>query len=469
MKKLLTAILVLTLVLSCSVAVFAGCQPPTDYERTIVFYTSQGQSLEPITAVAIQNFEAKYPGWKVQHIRAGGYDDVKERVTQDLGAGLQPDLAYCYPDHVAAYIETGKVVNMSKYLLSTETVTGVVPGTATKESEGTPHDYTIGFTQEELDDFVASYYDEGYARNYTGYADYGYKKDDVLTLPFVRSTELMFYNKTALDKCGLEPATTWDELWEQCEIITDRFPTCTPLGYDSEANWFITMCAQNGWGYTSADPANHYLFNNDNTRAWLEELHGYYEEGYITTQEEYGAYTSALFIQGVDKGGLVYCIGSSGGASHQSTEAFEWGITSVPVSEGETGDRVISQGPSLVMLTGGHEVTNADEKEKMTFLFIKELLEPTFQAEFSRSSGYNPVRHSVYDIDDYADFLEETDITAVAVKVASEMEERLFTSPAFNGSSLARTQVGNALLEALVGRTDAATALQTAYRNCGGK
>ena len=42
MKKLLTAFLVLTLVLSCSVAIFAGCTPPTDYERTIVFYSSQG-------------------------------------------------------------------------------------------------------------------------------------------------------------------------------------------------------------------------------------------------------------------------------------------------------------------------------------------------------------------------------------------------------------------------------------------
>lgn len=472
MKKLLTAILVLALVLSCSVAVFAGCQPPTDYERTIVFYSSQGDDLQKVTENAIASFEAKYPGWKVQHIPVGGYDEVKSKVVSDLQGKIQPDLAYCYPDHVAQYIQTGKVVDMTKYLTSTEAVTGVVPGTATEESEGTPQEYTIGFTEKELADFVTGYYEEGYATEYTGYEDYGYTEESILTLPFVKSTELLYYNKSALDKLGFDPARTWDELWEQCVEIRKRWPSCTPLGYDSESNWFITMCAQNDWGYTSADPANHYLFNNDDVKAWLTDINEYYNKGYITTKEDYnGAYTSALFIKGVDDGGLVYCIGSSGGASHQATDKFEWGVSSIPGSmvDGKINDAVISQGPSLVMLTGGHEVTNAEEKEKMTFLFIKELLDPTFQAAFAMASGYNPARYSVADVPVYAQFLEGDTIVAAAANVAQTLNEKYFTSPAFVGSSTARTQVGNALLYAMRGEKDAATALSDAYRNCGGK
>lgn len=466
MKKVIIAILVLALMLPAATIVFSGCTPATDYEKTIVFYSSQGDKLQQKTSIAIASFEAKYPGWKVEHIPVGGYDEVKSKVVSDLTAGLQPDLAYCYPDHVAQYLQTSKVVDLNKYMTSDEKIQ------IKDENGNVTKEYTIGYTQEEIDDFVPGYYQEGYATNYSGYAEYGYSENALLTLPFVKSTELLYYNNDALKSVGLKPATTWDELWAQCATLKARYPKCTPLGYDSEANWFITMCEQNGWGYTSADANNHYLFNNNDTKAWLEKIAEYYDKGYITTQEDYGAYTSALFTKGVDDGGLVYCIGSSGGASYQATENFEWGVAPIPGStqpDGPVNYSVISQGPSLVMLSGGHNVTNVEEKEKMTFMFIKELLDPTFQASFAIESGYNPSRESVYDIEAYKTHMAGDGITAVAASVAVELSDRFFVSPAFVGSSTARLQVGNALLYALTGRKTAEKALADAYKNCGGK
>ena len=49
------------------------------------------------------------------------------------------------------------------------------------------------------------------------------------------------------------------------------------------------------------------------------------------------------------------------------------------------------------------------------------------------------------------------------------MTADFYTSPAFVGSSEARTQVGNALVYALTGEKDAAKALADAYKNCGGQ
>lgn len=467
MKKVIIAILVLALMLPATLVVVSGCSPATDYERTIVFYSSQGDKLQQKTEIAIASFEAKFPGWTVEHVAVGSYDDVKSKVVSDLQGNLQPDLAYCYPDHVAQYIQTGKVVDLNKYMTSTETIAAT-----DKEGNPTGETYTIGYSEAEIDDFVEGYYQEGFATNYTGYAEYGYSEDSLLTLPFVKSTELLYYNNTALREAGLTPATTWDELWAQAEILKERYPTCTPLGYDSEANWFITMCEQNGWGYTSADPNNHYLFNNTEVAEWLGELQTYYDKLFITTAEDYGAYTSTLFTKGVENGGLVYCVGSSGGASYQATNNFEWGVTSVPGSVREDGTvdySVISQGPSLVMLTGGHDVTNATEKEKMTFMFIKELLDPTFQASFAIESGYNPARESVYEIEAYIDHMNGTSITAVAAKVATGLSDRFFVSPAFVGSSTARLQVGNVLLYSMTGAKTPEKALQDAYVNCGGK
>lgn len=468
MKRVIIAILVLALMLPATLVVISGCSPATDYERTIVFYSSQGDKLQALTDIAIASFEAKFPGWKVEHVPVGDYDDVKDKIVTDFQGNQQPDLAYCYPDHVAQYIQTGKVVDLNKYMTSTEKIVAT-----DKEGNATGESYTVGYSEEELADFLPGYYQEGFATNYTGYAEYGYSEDSLLTLPFVKSTELMYCNLDALKAAGLEPATTWDELWEQAAILKERYPTCTPLGYDSESNWFITMCEQNGWGYTSADANNHYLFNNSDVEGWLTEIQEYYDMGYITTKEDYnGQYTSTLFVKGVENGGLVYCIGSSGGASYQATNNFKWGVTSIPGSVREDGTvdySVISQGPSLVMLTGGHDVTNATEKEKMTFMFIKELLDPTFQAGYAMESGYSPSRASVYEIPQYAQHMNGATITAVAAKVASSLSDRFFVSPAFVGSSTARTQVGNVLLHSMTGRKTPAKALQDAYAYCGGK
>lgn len=467
MKKVLGIILVLVILVPCCFAILTGCKTSTDYAHTIIFYSSQGDALQSVTANAIENFEKKYPGWKVEHVTPGGYDQVRDKIIQDFQGHQQPDVAYCYSDHVAQYLQTGNVIDLNKYIKSTDEVDTVIGEETVKK--------LVGLTEDEVNDIIPGYYKEGLAVNYGDYESYDFTAESMLTLPFVKSTELLYYNKTALDACGLTPATTWDELWAQCATIKEKYPKATPLGYDSEANWFITMAQQNGWGYTSAQ-APHYLFDNEDALAWLTQLKGYYEKGYISTQNEYGSYTSALFTKGVanDEGGCVYCIGSSGGASHQDPgKAFSWGIAPTLGSvqaDGSVNYSAISQGPSLVMLKDGRGLANADEKEMMTWLFVKELLAPQFQAAFAVASGYIPARISATD---YLTDVDANDITSVAAKVARSMSDRFFTSPAFSGldtagSSEARTQVGNVVLYSMTGRKDPDKALQDAVSNCGG-
>ena len=69
-----------------------------------------------------------------------------------------------------------------------------------------------------------------------------------------------------------------------------------------------------------------------------------------------------------------------------------------------------------------------------------------FQAEFSMASGYVPVLKSVAQNDAYAAFIGKADggdyISALSAKRCLEQESAYYTSPAFNGSSTARDQVG---------------------------
>ena len=62
------------------------------------------------------------------------------------------------------------------------------------------------------------------------------------------------------------------------------------------------------------------------------------------------------------------------------------------------------------------------------------------------ASGYVPVLKSVSENPVYASYLESADggnyISALAARVCLEQERAYYTSPAFNGSSAAREQVG---------------------------
>ena len=423
-------------------------------DKEIVLYNALGQDLENVMKPKFETFKQKY-GWTVRSVRLGGYDDLYKQCITDLQAGTAPDLGLGYADHVAAYLKSGKVVDMKPFFESTATV---------KDAAG--NDVTLGYTAAERADFVQSYLNEGKGSLFGGATQYGFTADSLLLMPYAKSTEALYYNADALQYLGVEVPQTWEEVWDICADVREHYENATPFCYDSESNWFITMCEQNGWGYTSVNEP-HYLFKNDNTIAFLTDLASKYEEGYIQTQKTYGGYTSALFTKGVENGetGCVFCVGSTGGAGHQDPAgAFTWGVAPVPgkLVNGQVVRKQISQGPSFYMFNNG------EERTKMAWLFVKEVLAPEFQGTYSMAAGYNPVRLSTYDIDEYKDWLDdETNIKAAVVKMAKGLAEAnaFYSSPVFSGSAQARLEVNAAMVYAIKGQKTAAKALTDAENN----
>ncbi|MBO7304644.1 MAG: extracellular solute-binding protein [Clostridia bacterium] len=446
MKKILSLLLAITMIVLCGATLTScggGAMPNfvvpaegfnTEEEVTITFYHTMGENLRAVLDDYIVEFNKLYPNIKVVHEQVGGYDDVRDQISTEISVGTQPNIAYCYPDHVALYNLAGAVVTLDPLMESTITV---------NRADGTTE--TLGFTSAQVNDFIKGYYDEG--RQFGNGLMY--------TLPFSKSTEVLYYNKTFFEEHDLKVPTTWAELEETCKKIKAIDPTSIPLGYDSEANWFITMCEQYGSDYTSAS-GDHYLFNNKTNKNFVKMFRSWYDKGYVTTQTIHGGYTSALFTetkQGETKSYM--CIGSSAGASHQkpADAAFEVGITSVPQINPEK-PKVISQGPSLCIFQ------NEDpQKVLASWLFVKFLTTSVeFQAEFSMESGYVPVLKSVAENELYAAFTAKADgynyVTALSAKVCLEQQAAYYTSPAFNGSSTARTQVELLFIKCLSASAD---------------
>ena len=428
--------MLLVLVMLCSTAFAAGFEVPAEgydgSEVTISFYTQQGTALQEVTSAYIAEFNKLYPNIHVEHTTLGDYDGVRDQIIADISVGGQPNVAYCYPDHVALYNLAKAVATLDDLIDSQATVT---------RADGTTE--ILGLTDEQKADFIEGYYDEG--RQFGDGLMY--------TMPFSKSTEVLYYDKTFFDANGIAVPTTWDEMEQVCAKIKELDPDSIPLGYDSESNWFITMCEQYQSPYTSAS-GEHYLFNNETNREFVKKFNEWYNKGYLTTQKLYGAYTSGLFTS--TNGVRSYMsIGSSAGAKYQRPTAnadgsypFEVGIATVPQVNLENR-KVISQGPSVCIFKKDNP-----QEVVASWLFVKYLTTNVdFQAEFSMASGYVPVIKSVTDNEVYANFLAQADgsnyIAALSAQVCLSQSDAYYTSPAFVGSSTARDQVAALLTKCL--------------------
>ena len=252
-----------------------------------------------------------------------------------------------------------------------------------------------------------------------------------------------------------------------CAKIKEIEPKCIPLGYDSESNWFITMCEQYKSPYTSAT-GDHYLFNNETNRAFVKEFNDWYNKGYLTTQGLLGAYTSGLFTT-TDEVHSYMSIGSSAGATYQRPAKgddgkypFEVGIAMIPQVD-PASPKVISQGPDVCVF-----MKENPQEVIASWLLVKYLTtNADFQAEYAASSGYVPVLKSAKDNAFYAEKLANADgfdnIAFLSAKVCLEQADAYYVSPAFNGSSTARDQVGALMKKCLVLTSDIDNQIEAAF------
>ena len=234
MKKFLSITLAIALILTSMLGLTASASEfDVGYdgsEVTIRFYHTMGSNLTTVLDDYIAEFNTIYPNIKIEYTSVGGYDDVRDQISTEITVGSQPNIAYCYQDHVALY-------NLA---LATQSLDELIDSP------------TIGLTAEEKADFVPGYYAEG-----AKFAD-----GKMYTLPMSKSTEVLYYNKTFFEQNNIAVPTTWDELEAVCAKIKEIDPKSIPLGYDSEANWFITMTEQLKSEYTSANEP-YFLFDNN--------------------------------------------------------------------------------------------------------------------------------------------------------------------------------------------------------------
>ncbi len=426
------------------VSMLAACSPAAD-DNTVVFWHSMGHEKAQTLQNVIDEYEELNPGKTIlQSSQGGTYEDLANKINLAIPAATNPTMAFAYPDNVARYINSGVVERLDQYIDS-ETL-------GFTDADGT---HTVnGEVKSGVEDFIPGYWAEGTE----------YQLDGTYSVPFYKSTEVMFYNEEYFggSKGDYTVPTTWDELVALGEqIMIDHPEKRAGFGYDSDANLLITQAAQRNIPYTvrpETDEDNPFAFKNEQFVALADELSQLILDKTMLTKGtiENNAYTSTLFTDE----DIIITIGSTGGTSYNVSANFGVGVAPAPYSNDNA--QYIQQGPSVVLFS------NATEKQKeLAWDFYKFATNSENGTRVALQNNYDPVRVSAHETDIYKNFVAaEADLFAEVCGVTTDYEDYYYVSPSFVGSDFAREEVEKILSLITISEDTPQEAVDKAYSNC---
>jgi len=384
----------------------------------------------------IEDFRKLYPNITVNLRLYTDYGKIYNDVITNISTNTTPNVCITYPDHIATYL-TGENT--------------VVPlDSLFKDKKYGLGGSEILFDSPEQDEIVPQFLKEC---SFDGH---------YYALPYMRSTEACYINKTYVEKLGytIPEKLTWDFVWEVAEAATAKDAegnylvngqkVMIPFIYKSTDNMMIQMLRQKEAGYSTK--GGEILIFNDTTRELLEEISVHAGSGAFSTFK-----ISSYPANFLNAGQCIFAIDSTAGATWMGCEApnidisedklvqFETVIMPIPQFDTEN-PQMISQGPSVCVFN------KEDPQEVMaSWIFTQYLLTNDVQIAYSQTEGYVPVTTKAQTSDEYVDYISRCgednqlyyDIKIKASRLLMDNTDNTFVTPVFNGSASLRDAAGH--------------------------
>ena len=431
-----------------------------DYEITFWAKNDTNKAQVDIYEKTISDFEELYPNIHVNLRLYTDYSKIYNDVITNIATSTTPNVCITYPDHIATYMTGENVVVPLDELLTDEKY-----GCGGSE---------IRFDAPRADEIVPKFLNEGILSGH------------YYALPFMRSTEACYVNRTYVEKLGytLPETLTWDFVWEvsekAAEYTTDETGkiktykvngqnVMIPFIYKSTDNMMIQMLKQKGAGY-SKENGEIDIFN-DTTRELLYGIADATKKGSFSTFK-----ISSYPANFLNAGQCIFAIDSTAGATWMGSKAphldispdklVEFDIEVMPIPQFDTENpSMISQGPSLCLFN------KEDSQEVLaSWFFAQFLLTNDMQIDYSETEGYIPVTTKAHNSEKYQQYLaaegsdsdEHYSVKIQAAKLLLANTENTFVTPVFNGSASLRDAAGQ-LIENVTKSTRRKETVDEAY------
>lgn len=406
-----------------------------NYELTFWAKNDTNVTQTNIYKKAIEDFTTLYPNITINLRLYTDYGRIYNDVITNIATRTTPNICITYPDHIATYLSGVNIV-----VPLDELFTDPSYGLAGSE---------LAFDSPSQEEIVPKFLEECKIN------------DQYYAVPFMRSTEACYINKTYVEALGytIPEELTWDFIWEVSEAamakddngnyLLNHQQVMIPFIYKSTDNFMIQMLRQKNAGY-STDGGDVLLFN-DTTRELLYTIAEHAKSRAFSTFK-----ISSYPANFLNAGQCLFAIDSTAGATWMGSYAplsdisedkyveFETVVMPIPQFD-PSNPQMISQGPSICIFN------KEDPQEVLaSWLFTQYLLSNEVQIAYSETEGYVPVTSKAQDSSEYQDYLsrcgEDTDlhydVKINASKLLLNNIDHTFVTPVFNGSASLRDAAG---------------------------
>ena len=192
----------------------AGSDSKEALHLTFYYPVNVGGSAAQLIENLCNDFNAENPDIVVEPVYTGNYDDTVTKLQTAVQGGTPPEVFVSLATQRFTMASTGMAMPLDDLIAA--------------DPDG----------QEYIDDFLPGFMEDSYVDG------------QIYSIPFQRSTMVMFYNKDAFKEVGLDPEkppTTWDEVVEYGQKLTNDNRYGVGLALNSgSAQWAFTgFCLQN--------------------------------------------------------------------------------------------------------------------------------------------------------------------------------------------------------------------------------
>jgi sn-glycerol 3-phosphate transport system substrate-binding protein len=342
------------------------------------FYPVQvGGPLTDVIDGYVADFHEQHPDIRVEAIFSGNYTETTTRALTAARSGNPPTVAVLLATDIFTLIDEEVIQPIDTFITTDEDqawVDGFMPA------------------------YLASAQVEGH----------------LWSVPFQRSTAVMYYNKELFEAAGLDPEQpprTWDEMVEFGKALTieDSSGNVSQwgLGIPSSMNavhWlFGALVAQNGGMLSSVDGLETYFDSPEVIGALqfyldLSAEHGIHPPGIL----EWGT-TPSDFMQG-RLAMAWHTTGNLGNIRNNAT--FDFGVAPYP---GNPEPASVLGGGNLYIFSGASE-----EQQQAAFEFVKFMTSAELLADWGVQTGYVAPRDDAWETETLRNFVAEVPQAEIA-------------------------------------------------------
>ena len=348
----------------------------------ITIWHAMNGDLEKSLQKLTDEFMDKNPNITVTLQNQSSYKDLQQKITATVASPSNlPTMTQAYPDWVLNPINDGLVTDLTPYI----------------ENE------TLKF--DNYEDILASLRE---AAKIDG---------KIYGMPFNKSTEVLWYNKTLLDELGLKAPTTYDELVEVSKTIYKE-KGIPGAGFDALSTYYTTFLKSEGkifdnnFDVTSEESAKALNYYLEGVKEGYFRIAG--TENYLSgpfANETVGMYVGSMAGENFVKQGV--------------NGKFEIGVAPYPTNAS------LQQGTDIYVFDSA-----TAEQKTAAYEFLKFITTTDKQIQWAVETGYMPIRQSAIDSEEYKNS------GSLTASILSDATAHLYTNPLLVGADAAYREAG---------------------------